>query len=229
MKKYLMHIAFYACICGAAYIAGRIAGEYFFPKTVQVVNKTQFGSIVRLTRDGHTFCTGTVIQENLIVTAAHCVTMETPFGTMLNSEEIEIRPNSNVSTHITARAVYATAQMDQALLAGNFSAFEVRPYITDPASLTKYRVDGTRLVSCGYPLMGNLYCTVLTYKHPDNFYWAVDGVLIPGMSGGPTMINGTVIAVNTAVEGPLAIVSPIYNITSALKERAESKEEKEDK
>ena len=185
----------------------------------------KYGSIVRLSRDGMTFCTGTVIQPNLIVTAAHCVLMDTPFGAMLGGS-MEIRPGTNVPTGVMAHPIFANQQMDQALLTGDFSAFNTRAYITEPAELTKIRNGSKTFLSCGYPLAGNLYCTTLTYDHPENFYWAVKGVLIPGMSGGPTMVNGVVVAVNTAVEGPNSIVSPIYNVTMAIRQRAQAESEK---
>lgn len=188
----------------------------------------KYGSIVRLTRDGMTFCTGTVIQPNLIVTAAHCVLIETPFGAMLGGK-MEIRPGTNVPTGVTAFPVFANQQMDQALLAGDFSRFDTRPYITNPTELTKIKNANKTFTSCGYPLAGDLYCTTTVYDHPENFYWAVKGVLIPGMSGGPTMIHGVVVAVNTAVEGPNSIVSPIYNVTMALKQRLQAESEKGEK
>lgn len=193
-----------------------------------VIKSNKYGSIVRLTHDGLTYCTGTVIQSNLIVTAAHCVLIETPFGAMLGGTA-EIRPGSNVKTGIFAKPVFANQQMDQALLTGDFSSFDTRDYISDPAELTKIRENNKKFISCGYPLAGDLYCSILIYDHPENFYWAVKGVLIPGMSGGPTMVNGVVVAVNTAVEGPNSIVSPLYNVTKALKQRLQATAEKGDK
>lgn len=207
----------------AAVMSVTLVPKLFKAEVVPVSSK--YGSIVRLVNEGRTFCSGTVIQPNLIVTAAHCVLMDTPFGPMLREFEIEIRPNSNAITGAIAHPVYVSVQMDQALLMGNFSMFDTRPYITNPSELTALRVAGKGFVSCGYPLAGNMFCTTTVFKHQDNFFWAVDGVLIPGMSGGPTMIGGVVIAVNTAVEKELSIVSPIYNITADLQKKVEALKE----
>ncbi len=202
------------------------AANLFIPKALNGVKTKitngepkKFGSIVRLTHDGRTFCTGTVVSPNLIFTAAHCVLSQTPFGTFLNDAGIEIRPDSNVATGVIARPIYATQQMDQAILTGDFSAFEARPAITDPEVLTQVKA-GDEFLSCGYPLNGALFCTKLVYMNGAEFFWAVKGVLIPGMSGGPTMrADGAVMCVNTAVEKDHSIVSPLYNLNKSLPER----------
>ncbi len=175
----------------------------------------KYGSIVRLTNDGRTFCSGTVVSPSLIVTAAHCVLDETPFGLIMSSRHIEIRPRDNTDLHIDAEAIYASPQMDSAVLKGDFSEFNMRRLITDPSLLSSIRQNTTKFVSCGYPLGGDLFCNYTTNPYPDNFAWKVSGVLLPGMSGGPTMLeDGSVVGINIAVEGRHSIVSPTYNLLS---------------
>src|SRR5271165_464611 len=181
---------------------------------------SKYGSIVRLTREGRTFCSGTVISSSLIITAAHCVMEETPFGLMISTRDIEVRPRNNTDLRVEAATVYASHQMDSAVLHGDFSDFNNRELITDPAILTNIRSHTTKFISCGYPLGGDLYCNYTSDPFPDNFAWKVSGVLIPGMSGGPTMLeDGTVVAINIAVEREHAVVSPTYNLLSFIKEQ----------
>ncbi len=197
------------------YTAGQIYKTYSNMKPA--VNTAQkYGSIIRLVEDGHTFCSGTVVASNLIVTAAHCVLMETPIGYM-KRDNIEIRPSGNQNLGTTGTTIYATPQMDQALIYGNFKSYEVRRFISDPSALQPYRMKHTKFISCGFPLNGDLYCNETIMDSPNDFFWSVDGVLIPGMSGGPTMLpDGTVIGVNVAVSKDKSLISPIYNITKNL-------------
>lgn len=188
-----------------------------FKKQAEPVDANLYGSIIRLTHDGRTFCSGTVIEHNLIVTAAHCVSISTPFGELINNNPIDIRPNSNEDLKVTAKALYVNPRMDYALLIGNFSGFKTRPYTTNPGKLEAFQVEGHSFTSCGYPLNGPLYCTSETFKRRDDFAWKVEGVLLPGMSGGPTMENGVVVAVNSAVSEGSSIVAPLYNIMENLK------------
>lgn len=183
------------------------------------VHKQRLNPIVRLVRNGRTFCTGTVITPNIVITAGHCTLAITPFGMGVTSMPIEIRASDNVERGTVGAVVYATPQMDQAILVGDFGIFEPKPFITDPAKLTAARIKGTVVVSCGYPLAGDLYCSTGVIVGPADFMWAIKGVLLPGMSGGPTMLaDGTVVAINSAVQGDKSYVSPIYNILDSLKE-----------
>jgi S1-C subfamily serine protease len=207
----------------AAFIVVAVVGQLTINRFIQpakqpVVSDKKFGSIVRLVRNDNTFCSGTVVSDHVIITAAHCVFVETPFGAFVDMEAIEIRDNDNISVDAQAHVIYATTQMDQAMLTGDFTRFEHRKLITSFHKLTDIGSDGQKFVSCGYPLSGDLVCTPLVFKHKDNFFWGVEGSLYPGMSGGPVMLpDGTLVGVNTAVKDQLSIVSPIYNLTQNLK------------
>lgn len=218
-------LALVGCLLGSGYLtyslsAGTLQKFPFFHEPPLAVEKSvttpaaQLPPIVRLvTNDGRTFCSGTVITPNIILTAAHCVMTFTPFGAAMNTGPIGIRAFDNVDRKTTASAFFMTNQMDQALLRGDFKLFRPQPYITDPEKLEELSHHGRDFVSCGYPLNGDFYCSKMTFVQRLNFAWALEGLLIPGMSGGPTMLaDGTVVGVNFAVEGKLSLVSPIYNV-----------------
>lgn len=216
VKKVALRAVFVILIATIAILAGRITANLINPTPEKVVDN-RYGAIVRLVQNDKTFCTGTVVARNLIITAAHCVLLETPFGMMMRPGLIQVRPAENTELYSTGQAIYASPQMDQAMIAGEFFQYKTKPYITDPEVLSKYRRQGAKFISCGFPLNGKLYCNETVFKEPSAFFWKVKGLLIPGMSGGPTMLpDGTVIAVNVAVEGPDSIISPIYNITRSL-------------
>ncbi len=174
--------------------------------------KGKFSPVVRLiTNDGRTFCTGVVVSPNTVITAAHCIIEAVILGipifrsSFVTDSTFTVAP---VATNITS----ASSQLDQATLHGNFSAFESRNVITDVATLNSKVEPGSSFVSCGYPLGGALFCSRQVYQGRINFMWLMKGVLLPGMSGGPMMLDdGTVIAINDAVQDDFSIVSPTFN------------------
>lgn len=225
MAEKLMKIALFVVLAVAAYNIGLSVGDRMkhldVSKLPAALVESKQGSIVRLVKDDHTFCSATVVADQLIITAAHCVMIETPFGPMMNASVIEIRGNDNKPVGVYATLNFATSQMDQAMLVGDFSRFEHKPIITDFAKLTAIGSPGSTFNACGYPLGGDLVCTRLNFKHKAFFYWAVEGSLYPGMSGGPVMLpDGTLVAVNTAVDGENSIVSPIYNLTKNIRKES---------
>lgn len=173
----------------------------------------KLGSIVRLVTKGRTFCSGTVISEHTILTAAHCISQQNPFsGNTQVLPIIEIRPSNNEPVGVFAKVYNIRYQQDQALLRGDFSKFARRSYISDITTLTIIRGKGS-FTACGYPLGGDFYCSQFYYTEPDNFFWKGVGVLIPGMSGGPVLDeNGAVVATNVAVTGKYSIISPTYGL-----------------
>lgn len=169
--------------------------------------------IVRLNQGNQTFCTGTVVNSTTIITASHCVVEANMFGMMMVRGDIEIRPESNLPIGVNARVGYVTTQLDTDILKGDFSKFEPKKHISDINELMKLQTPGRKLLSCGYPLGGNLQCTPTIYLRRDIFMQDVEGLLLPGMSGGPTMLeDGTQIAVNVAVYEDHSIVAPIFNV-----------------
>ncbi len=172
------------------------------------------GSIVRLVKDGRTFCSGVVVSPSVIITASHCVLVETPFGPMLSTDSIEIRANDDQPTNVFGTPYGVRIQLDQVLLEGDFHEFKMRKYTTDLKELDSYRHKEQTMWSCGYPMGGPLFCSKMVYQDVLQFMWATNGLLIPGMSGGPVILDdGTVVAINVAVEGNQSLLSPIYNLS----------------
>jgi V8-like Glu-specific endopeptidase len=177
-------------------------------------DKHKLSPVVRLTNpDGKTFCSGVVVSPHTVITAAHCVLEAIIFGMPLYHDGMQVRDTQADSPGIPVTVKYLSTQLDQATLDGDFSSFEPRNVITDIATLVEIAKQNTIFTSCGYPLGGNLYCSKYTYIGKINFMWLGKGELLPGMSGGPTMMDdGTVIAINDAVEDEFSIVTPVFNV-----------------
>lgn len=184
--------------------------------TAVVANKptVKLGSIIRLVREGHTYCSGVVIDPTTIVTAAHCVLVNTPFGPWADENApIEIRGSDGVFRSVFGKLKNASTQIDRAVIKGNFSIFQSSKYITDMAESVAVRHKGQAMISCGYPLGGALFCNNMTYIKEYAFFMTVTGLLVPGMSGGPTMLpDGTVVGINSAVEQDFSVIAPMYNV-----------------
>ena len=205
-------------VCSLSIFANLTIFKYGMSKTREVSAK--LGSIVRLIKDGRTFCTGTVVNDHTIITASHCILIRTPFGSLIDEDPIEIRVDDNLPLGVFAKPYSARVRLDQALLEGDFKLFKPRAILTDIGKLNQYADKGTYMKACGYPLGGNLYCSTMYFDELYDFMWSVNGLLLPGMSGGPVMLrDGTVVAVNVAVEHDKSIVSPIYNIDEGFKEK----------
>jgi hypothetical protein len=206
-----------AVITAILVITGMLAYRHFYKPLIAATYSTdanKLSPVVRLvTPDGRTYCTGIVVSNNTIFTAGHCVVQKDPFlGAVQVIKHINIRAHDNLDRKIIGTTIYLSPQMDQAVLTGDFSMFQARPAITDIATLVASVTPGVTLTSCGYPLGGDIYCSKTVYLGRTNFMWLVRGILLPSMSGGPTMLeDGRVVAINDAVEDEFSVVSPLFN------------------
>lgn len=177
-------------------------------------------SIIRL-HDGETgrfFCSGTVISDNLALTAGHCVIRDFLGMSMLLSR-VEIKNSKNEYTGVFATVANAEGRSDQALLYGDFKNFKHRKIITNPVEvLAIFTNPSAKIVMCGFPYGGRLYCNNFKYIAPFLFQIKGQGFLYPGMSGGPVidLETGNVIAVNTAMMEEFVILSPTVETFNLL-------------
>lgn len=169
--------------------------------------------IVRLHRaqDGAFFCSGSVISDQLILTAAHCVA-----GAPLNKPLLEIRDMFNKGK-TPASVLEYNERADFALLKGDFKDFKHMTYTVKPQEI----VDSFhlhRLTLCGYPHAGQLFCSQFKFIGQTVFGMAGYAHMWPGMSGGPIidMETGQIVAVVTGMDGDKGIVSPIIELFESL-------------
>lgn len=199
------------------FIGSAIKAE--FNNTVKIDNK--LSPIIRLVGPtGGTYCSAVVISDTLAVTANHCVNMEEEIMpgmfTVHLLHQMEIRSTDNLPRGLSASPLWWDFRRDIAIIKGDFTKFKPRKYLYKPEELMIYMKKGTKVVSCGYPYHGPLFCSFGEFVDKVGFHWGVNTLILPGMSGGPTMLeDGTVVGINDAVEesvGGLSIISPTYNL-----------------
>lgn len=208
-------------IVGVLLVSAALLGNYALNHVSPISHSD--ASIIRLhDPEGNFFCSGVVISPHLIATAAHCVSMETPFGLFVNlGMQIEVRGHDMKRTGIIAHIKNLNARLDTALLEGNFGSFAERSIEENPAIIDQIMMDPeSQLVTCGYPMGGPLACSKIT-KVRHGFYsmYYADGWMYPGMSGGPVidLRTGKVLAVNRGiVESGELIFNPLSDLLSYL-------------
>lgn len=216
MKNNVLKVLLVGCLVLMALDAYII----FKPAPVHVKKPKVTDAIVRLVTRGATFCTGTVLSNTTVLTAAHCVVEQREFSAPEIRKNIEIRPADNSAVGAFGRVTTVRYQLDQAIITGDFSEFHSLRFIPDVGALNTEAIKRSKLTACGYPLGGKLFCATIYFKDLENFMWKVKGeTLLPGMSGGPVLLsNGDVVATNVAVEDDHSIVSPIYNLDDSIEE-----------
>lgn len=169
----------------------------------------QRSAIVRLLdpQSGRFFCSGTVISDKHVLTAAHCVD-----GFM----EVVVQEDAKRSHKVAGTPKPTREPFDVAIIEGDFKDFTKGKMVIDPNEIIK-KLNKT-LVTCGYPMGGELLCNRFEYTNNWIFMFAGKAFLWPGMSGGPVFDaqTGEIIAVNTAVNGADALISPTIELWKVL-------------
>lgn len=179
-------------------------------------------SIVRLhdAETGRFFCSGVIISNTRMLTAAHCVVDASFFGVSV-TKRVEIRLQDNKPIGLFADYEAANGRQDLASLTGDFRGLDKRPVITNSAELNRIFMDpASKIVMCGYPNSGPLRCNYITQVGRKVFFMSGEGWLYPGMSGGPVIdqATGAVLAVNTAVtEDGKVVLSPLIELFDNLR------------
>jgi hypothetical protein len=161
---------------------------------------------------GDFFCSGVVISQNYIVTAGHCLE-----GRKLLKKSIEVRSLDNTPIKNYAAPAFREQRSDQGLVIGNFSDFNAQPYsVQTTFVVSAFLSPEAQIMTCGFPYGGTAICEPVNNRHPFYFGFMADGVLYPGMSGGPVMVNmsgtGVVVGVNTAMIEGEAFYSPLVEL-----------------
>lgn len=250
LTEILKDITRFLILAGTGLLVGTVAYNHYFPRvsSIQriktlpllgdVTRKTPelYKGVVILTdENGKGFCSGSVIDNNYIVTAAHCIVEGTG---KLNSKTLNVRTNGGKLIQVNARAGAANTRVDVGLVVGDFRDFQFVPIdyktmhdfqSTNPLlkMLQQFNnqeqptTESSAAITCGYPeAQATLTCIPVRDLQYDTFQLIGQGQLFPGMSGGPVFVQTEdgpkLIAVNTAVtfDGSrnLIILSPVLGL-----------------
>ncbi len=212
----------FVCALIVAALNGFILPSLLKPKPLPkaVVQKVLpiYSGIVRLYATAYgTYCTGVVISAARILTAEHCVSSKV---------DIDIRPadNTELGIHATISDIYAGTHL--AILTGDFRLFKPL-VISTAAEAEKMRHKNKTMFACGYAMGLELLCMPVRFTNEKTWpgLWRVTNTLIPGMSGGPTIlfkagVSDSVVAINEAYcdETECSAVTPIYDIPGVKNE-----------
>jgi trypsin-like peptidase len=174
------------------------------------VAEGKFPAMVRLVDEqGRFFCSGTVVAENLVLTAAHCLK-----GGQLGIESLSVNGKRIV---VPAMPIMANVRADYGLVTGNFSKFTQMKMMINPDKDILYFQ--SEFVACGNPWGSKPVCYPLTKplrKFFDQFI--TEGQIYPGMSGGPVVDvkTGLIVAVNTGVTEDGVVISPLIGLFESI-------------
>lgn len=173
-------------------------------------------AVVRLYRPvpggGMILCSGTVVSDTHIITAAHCLA-PTEMDTV--APILEIRRYDDIPTGIPAQIEAFDPRTDLGVLTGDFSTLAKKTAVSGAAEINEaFKSSDSRVRICGYPHGGRLTCSDVTKAKNSFFKFSTLGFAYPGMSGGSVidLNTGKLIAVISAVEDDRVILSPLIEV-----------------
>lgn len=183
-----------------------------------MADKELFPSIVALSENGNNFCSGIVISDTEVLTAAHCVVINLGFMMMPRQNfEVTSLVKGNAKAVSPAKVYALNGRSDIAIITGDFRLFKKQKINTSPDA--DILANTYELATCGFPGGGPLACYTLhgEFKQIDMIGFRI-GQMYAGMSGGPVidLNTGIVYAVNHAVSTDQVIVAPIVNLFESV-------------
>lgn len=157
-------------------------------------------------------CSGTVISDEYVLTAAHCLVDQN--GNLKKSIIIKGLPTGpdNKSLEVISTPAAVNQRADVGLIKGDFKSFQKIKISTSTQLPLILPAEGS--VACGFPWGSTATCYPIRFEGIYEFQFAAQGLLYPGMSGGP-VINlevHCVVAINTGIDGSTLILSPMIGM-----------------
>lgn len=184
-------------------------------RELQDYTQQEYPALVRLESEkSGFFCSGTVISDDYVLTAAHCLMHEGLFPGM-TAEPIKI-VSIGAKAIVMASAAAVNNRADYALVKGDFKKFTKMKIWSHPNAMTL--ITGPT-VTCGFPWGAESTCYVTGERYILSFgQYVTSGVMYPGMSGGPVVDVGAraMFAINAAVGDGFIVVSPLVGLFETL-------------